>query len=163
MENCAVLVKINILSHKIDPMPTNLKPPQLPKALLEVNQDRVGQIVIDGLHGTLPHQPNAKMAEMIMAYVMMLKTILLSMDLSEEQSNDAKTLLDHYWSNVLIEKISIKYTAHCCINSCQYPHHGRVFALPVRPPGWQMKVNLSHFEWLVLRKSAGSALFALPN
>lgn len=72
----------------------------------KINQDLVGNVVIDGLHGVLPHTQTSNIAEMIMAHVVMLKASLMSLPNVNIDSSSTKELIDYCWNNVLVEDMA---------------------------------------------------------
>lgn len=75
-----------------------------------IDQQAVGNIVIDGLHGILPHTSSALPTEMVMAHVVMLKAALMSMSEHSLIPDNAKSMLDYCWDHVLVEGMAQSYT-----------------------------------------------------
>jgi len=71
-------------------------------ALNNLNQEKVGHMVIDGLQEILPHVPGASPAEIMMAYIVMIKVTFMSLPLSEAEKDKVKNLLDQIWPDVFV-------------------------------------------------------------
>ena len=69
----------------------------------QINQEKVGHIVIDALHQILPHLEKATMAELMLAYIMMIKTTVHSYPASLEQKEQAKAMFDALWPSVMVD------------------------------------------------------------
>lgn len=77
----------------------------MPKELLdEINQVKVGEIVVDGLHQILPHIQSASQAELIMAYVAMLKVTIASLPNAQAEKDIAKFHFDQLWEHLKIDR-----------------------------------------------------------
>ena len=68
-----------------------------------IDSKKVGEIVVDALQEILPHVRGASTAEIMMAYVMMMKSTLIGMELSEEEKDQAKALFDQIYPQVLVD------------------------------------------------------------
>lgn len=71
-------------------------------ALNSLNQEKVGNMVIDGLQEILPHVTGAAPAEIMMAYIVMIKVTFMSLPLSEAEKDKVKNLLDQMWPDVFV-------------------------------------------------------------
>lgn len=81
-----------------------ITPPLTPERIRnEINQEKVGHIVIDALHQILPHLEDASMAELMLAYIMMMKTTIHSHPGSMEKKGQAKALFDILWPTVIVD------------------------------------------------------------
>jgi len=70
-----------------------------------IDSKKMGEIVVDALQEILPHVRSASTAEIMMAYVMMMKSTLIGMELSEEEKDQAKALFDRIWPEVLVDRL----------------------------------------------------------
>ena len=78
--------------------------PNLPEhSMGNINQETVGHIVIDALHQILPHLEKASMAELMLAFIMMIKTTIHSYPASIEEKEQAKAILDALWPTVIVD------------------------------------------------------------
>lgn len=59
-------------------------------------------MVIDGLQEILPHVPGTSPAEIMMAYIVMIKVTFMSLPLSEAEKDKVKNLLDQMWPDVFV-------------------------------------------------------------
>jgi len=71
-------------------------------APINLNQETIGNIVIDGLQEILPHITRASPPEIMMAYIVMIKTTFMSLPLSEAEKDKVKNLLDQMWPDVFV-------------------------------------------------------------
>lgn len=71
-------------------------------AIGDLNQEKVGNMVLDGLQEILPHVPDASPAEIMMAYIVMIKVTFMSLPLSEAEKDKVKSLLDQMWPDVFV-------------------------------------------------------------
>ena len=62
------------------------------EALNNLNQEKVGNMALDGLQEILPHVSNASPAEIMMAYIVMIKVTFMSLPLSEAEKDVIKNL-----------------------------------------------------------------------
>ena len=69
----------------------------------QINQEKVGHIVIDALHQILPHLKSANTAELMLAFIMMMKTTIHSHPKSAEMRMEAKALFDLLWPTVMVD------------------------------------------------------------
>ena len=70
-----------------------------------IDSKKVGEIVIDALQEILPHVRSASTADIMMAYAIMIKSTLIGMELSEAEKDQAKTLFDQMWPEVLVDQL----------------------------------------------------------
>ena len=75
----------------------------LEQLMRQINQETVGHIVIDALHQILPYLEKATMAELMLAYIMMIKTTVHSYPASLEQKEQAKAMFDALWPSVIVD------------------------------------------------------------
>ncbi len=71
-------------------------------ALNSLNQEKVGNMVIDGPQEILPHVTGAAPAEIMMAYIVMIKVTFMSLPLSDAEKDKVKNLLDQMWPDVFV-------------------------------------------------------------
>ena len=69
----------------------------------QINQEKVGHIVIDALHQILPHLESANMAELMLAFIMMMKTTIHNHPESVQMRLEAKALFELLWPTVMID------------------------------------------------------------
>ncbi len=74
----------------------------LGETLNNLSQEKVGNMVIDGLQEILPHVTDAAPAEIMMAYIVMIKVTFMSLPLSEAEKDKVKNLLDQMWADVFV-------------------------------------------------------------
>ena len=67
------------------------------------SRNEVSHIVIDALHQILPHLEKASMAELMLAFIMMIKTTIHSYPASIEEKEQAKAILDALWPTVIVD------------------------------------------------------------
>ncbi len=70
-----------------------------------IDSKKVGEIVIDALQEIMPHIRGANTADIMMAYAIMIKSTLIWMELSEVEKDQAKTLFDQMWPEVLVDQL----------------------------------------------------------
>lgn len=70
-----------------------------------IDSKKVGDIVIDALQEILPHVRGASTADIMMAYAVMIKSTLIGMELTEAEKDQAKTLFDQIWPEVLVDRL----------------------------------------------------------
>lgn len=70
-----------------------------------IDSKKVGDIVIDALQEILPHVRGASIADIMMAYAVMIKSTLIGMELTEVEKDQAKVLFDQIWSEVLVDRL----------------------------------------------------------
>ncbi|MBU3627169.1 hypothetical protein ICN48_13135 [Polynucleobacter sp. JS-Safj-400b-B2] len=70
-----------------------------------IDPKKVGEIVLDALCEVLRHIPSANTAEIMMAFTVMIKSTLISMDLSDIERHQAKLLFDAIWDQVLNDQL----------------------------------------------------------
>ena len=63
--------------------------------------------MIDALQEILPHVRGASTADIMMAYAIMIKSTLIGMELSEVEKDQAKTLFDQIWPEVLVDQLEM--------------------------------------------------------
>lgn len=71
-----------------------------------IDSKKVEDIVIDALHEILPHVRGASMADIMMAYAVMIKSTLIGMELSEMEKDQAKAFFDQIWLEVLVDRVA---------------------------------------------------------
>lgn len=69
-----------------------------------VNIDKVEGVVIDALHEILPHLVELSIPDIAMAFVVMFKSSLIGMNLTDAEKDQAKLLFDDMYPEVLVEK-----------------------------------------------------------
>ncbi len=72
-----------------------------------IDSKKVGEIVIDALQEIMPHVRGARTADVMMAYAIMIKSTLIGMELSEVEKDQAKTLFDQMWPEVLVDQLEM--------------------------------------------------------
>ena len=86
-------------------MTTKLK--DLTNIKAAIDHKKVGEIVIDALQEIMPHFRGASTADIMMAYAIIIKSTLTGMELSEVEKDQAKTLFDQMWPEVLVEQLEM--------------------------------------------------------
>lgn len=71
-----------------------------------LNQEKVGNMALDGLQEILPHVSGASPAEIMMAYIVMIKVTFMSLPLSEAEKDRVKSLLDQMWPDVFVNPLA---------------------------------------------------------
>lgn len=79
----------------------------LDETLNNLNQEKVGNMVIDGLQEILPHVASATSAEIMMSYIVMIKVTFMSLPLSEDEKGKVKNLLDQLWPDIFVSPPTI--------------------------------------------------------
>jgi ribonuclease HII len=84
-----------------------IDPKDLTKLQTMIDSKKVNDIVVDALQEILPHIRGANTVDIMMAYAVMIKSTLIGMELSEAEKDEAKTLFDQMWPEVLVDKLDV--------------------------------------------------------
>lgn len=71
---------------------------------IDVDTEKVSEIVKNSLHEVLAHMKSANTAEIMMTYAVMIKSTLIGLGLPENKRDIAKQLFDEIYMQVLVSQ-----------------------------------------------------------